>query len=109
MGCGGLREPGIYMENVTAVYESTKPLLNGSDMSPEAKELADKNWEISLLKAQLDDAEVKINELSKKEGKDRDGDEAAYLSTRLLCLSRINFECRPGQLIAVVGGVGCGK
>ena len=109
VGCGGLREPGIYMENVTAVYESTKPLLNGSDMSPEAKELADKNWEISLLKAQLDDAEVKINELSKKEGKDRDGDEAAYLSTRLLCLSRINFECRPGQLIAVVGGVGCGK
>ena len=30
-------------------------------------------------------------------------------STSMLCLKRVDFECKPGQLVAVVGGVGCGK
>ena len=27
----------------------------------------------------------------------------------MLCLKRIIFECKPGELVAVIGGVGCGK
>jgi ATP-binding cassette subfamily C (CFTR/MRP) protein 1 len=29
--------------------------------------------------------------------------------SNLLCLKRIDFECKRGELVAVVGSVGCGK
>lgn len=115
------------MENLTAVYESTKPRFEGKDVSLETKQLAEKDWEISLLKAQLKDAEIEIKDLAKEDTKgnvengithsddnDLSGGEAepspsGALAAGRLCLRRINFECTPGQLVAVVGGVGSGK
>jgi hypothetical protein len=105
---------GIAMDNVSSAYESKKPRLEGVDIDPMAKELLDKNWEVSLLRSQLADAQMKIKELTVTDN-ERDGmkenpsDEISYLSGSLLCLKRISFECKPGELIAVVGGVGCGK
>jgi ABC-type multidrug transport system ATPase subunit len=105
---------GIAMRNVSSAYESKKPRLEGVDIDPMAKKLVDKNWEVSLLRSQLADAQMKIKELTvtdkeREEMKDTPSDEIAYLSGNLLCLKRISFECKPGELIAVVGGVGCGK
>jgi ABC-type uncharacterized transport system ATPase subunit len=114
VGPGGLEDIGIAMENISSAYESKKPRLEGVDIDPMAKKLIDKNWEVSLLRSQLADAQMKIKELTvtdkeRKEMKDTTSDEISYLSGSLLCLKRISFECKPGELIAVVGGVGCGK
>jgi ABC-type multidrug transport system fused ATPase/permease subunit len=126
-GSGGLQDAGISMENLTAVYESTKPRFEGKDATAEKKKLAEQDWEISLLKAQLKDAEMEIKDLTTEDTKgkvekgnshsddnDVSGGEAetppsGTLSGGRLCLRRINFECTPGKLIAVVGGVGAGK
>ena len=123
IGAGDLQETGsISMTSVTAVYESLKPQLTDNQKTrggykKENKELADKNWEISLLQSQLDEAEIKIQELTAEKDRKRQNtaDESVGLdymespSNSLLCLKRIIFECRPGQLVAVVGGVGSGK
>jgi ABC-type multidrug transport system fused ATPase/permease subunit len=109
VGPGNLSETGVSMKNVSSAYDSKKPVLVGVDIDPVAKELADKNWEVSLLRSQLEDAEQKIKELTMPEGKEGSVEEIGSFSNGLLCLKRINFECKPGELIAIVGGVGCGK
>jgi ATP-binding cassette, subfamily C (CFTR/MRP), member 1 len=125
---GSLQDTGVRMTNVSAAYESLKN-QNGdgshdhsNTANPLASELAEKTWELSLLKSQLEEAEKKINELMaakrQKTGiasrsttlsEDDDPESVGYLSTSMLCLKRINFECGPGALVAVIGGVGCGK
>lgn len=114
VGPGSLKDIGVRMTNVSAAYESLKPQSKGEhNANPIAKELDEKNWELSLLQSQLEEAESRIKELmDKKAGKVESTDEAnaaGFLSQSMLCLKRVNFECKPGQLIAVVGGVGCGK
>jgi ABC-type glutathione transport system ATPase component len=115
VGPGSLQDIGISMSNTSCAYESKKPQPEGRDVDPVTKQLAEKNWEVSLLQSQLEDAETKIRELSKpktsqeSDSASEDTETVGYLSSSLLCLKRINFECKPGQLIAVVGGVGCGK
>ena len=109
IGPDGLEDIGIRIENLSAVYDSKRPPSDESEDS-RGKEIAEKNWEMTLLKAQLEDAERRIRELSAtKDPKVGDDDTFSAQASSLLCLSRINFECRPGELIAVVGGVGCSK
>jgi ATP-binding cassette subfamily C (CFTR/MRP) protein 1 len=109
VGPGSLMDFGVRMENVSAAYDTRRPLDDGVDAK--TKELADKQWEVQLLRSQLDDAERRIRELSGKATvrKKSSQDELNDSVHNLLCLRRINFECKPGELIAVVGGVGCGK
>lgn len=123
IGPGDLQENGnVRMTTLTAVYESLKPQLtedlNGSAKNKkESKELADKDWELSLLKSQLEEAEMKIKHLTAKADKDQqttqdaleDQEVVGSLSNNMLCLKRINFQCKPGELVAVIGGVGSGK
>jgi hypothetical protein len=80
-----------------------------------ARQLAEKSWESLLLRSQLKEAETKINELTKSGAETEaagfaPGPELAVcISDNILCLKRIKFDSKPGQLIAVVGGVGCGE
>jgi len=111
VGPGGLRENGIQMDGISAAYDSKKPKVK--DSSLETKELNDKNWELALMKSQLDDAERQIRELTGSVS-DSAMAESGHSTVEdseqsLLCLRRVNFECKPGELVAVVGGVGCGK
>jgi len=123
VGPGDLQENGnVRMTTLTAVYESLKPQLTEDQKrdkgnKKENEELADNNWETSLLQSQLEEAEMKIKELTaekdRKQQTTRDASEdpefAGSLSNSMLCLKRINFQCKPGELVAVIGGVGHGK
>jgi ATP-binding cassette, subfamily C (CFTR/MRP), member 1 len=120
---GSLDDTGVRMTNVSAAYESLKNRIGeGNNTNPLASELAEKSWELSLLKSQLEEAEKKIKELvaaQKKESSrvptiftgpdDHDPESVGKRSTSMLCLKRVNFDCKPGTLVAVIGGVGCGK
>lgn len=119
VGPGDLSEMGILMLNLSAAYESLKPNSSDENQSdPLLKELEEKKWELTLLQSQLDEAENRIKELlsspnlgktASGQGGGDDDDAINCTSASMLCLKRVDFECKPGQLIAVVGGVGCGK
>lgn len=109
---GHLDDIGIKMTNVSCAYESKKPRID--DPNPLAKDLLEKSWEISLLKSQLEEATAKIQGLTvskKAKTLDEDPIESPVGATMgsLLCLKRVNLEVKPGELVAVVGSVGCGK
>jgi ATP-binding cassette subfamily C (CFTR/MRP) protein 1 len=107
VGCGSLDDVGIKMENASFVYESRKPKpIDGVAIDPATKALLDKEWEIELLKSQLRDAEQQLQSLVPQSS---DVEVLGDAAADLLCLKRINFQCRRGELVAVVGGVGCGK
>jgi ABC-type multidrug transport system fused ATPase/permease subunit len=110
-GPGSLDEIGIQMKNASFVYESRKP--KPPDVDPTTKELFDKQWEIQLLKSQLQDAEQNLRSMQPRAATTRDEEEEYEYGNDttpdLLCLKRINFQCRRGELVAVIGGVGCGK
>lgn len=107
IGPEDLHENGIKLENLSAAYDSKRPGVE-DNVDPCMKKLIDKDWELNLLKSQLADAERHIRHLTSKNRSD-EADDNHSMSSSLLCLSRINFECRPGELLAVVGGVGAGK
>ena len=118
VGPGELKEDGnVRMSAFTAVYESLKPQPTEDEMGrgaskAVAKELADKNWELSLLKSQLEEAEMKIKQLTNEKAttdQSEDVEQVGSMSNSMLCLKRINFQCKPGELVAVIGGVGSGK
>lgn len=117
---------GVQMKNVSAAYESKKmrPDETALKNNPAAKELADKDWEVQLLRARLEAAEKEIKELTTDKGNQEDAGsgvleknktDASYDAeeelqrVNLLCLKRLNFHCQKGELIAVVGAVGAGK
>jgi ATP-binding cassette subfamily C (CFTR/MRP) protein 1 len=70
-----------------------------------------------LLKAQLKDAEDAIKVLEKDtppkrsidENDRRDGQEEKVSPSSLLSLRRVCMHCKPGEFVAVIGGVGSGK
>jgi len=67
-----------------------------------------------LLRSQLEDAEIRIQELSKQSEKKNAlinlaEDDPSLSLLDLLSLRRVNFECQRGTLVAVVGSVGAGK
>ena len=55
---------GVFMVDLSAAYESRKPRLDGVDIDAKTKEAAEAKWEVSLLKAQLEEAEQHIKSLS---------------------------------------------
>jgi hypothetical protein len=63
-GPGGLEDIGINMINASSAYESKKPIPEGKDADPLVRQLGEKNWEVSLLRSQLEEAETKIRELT---------------------------------------------
>lgn len=117
VGPGDLLEIGIEIENASYAYESRKPHLDETDVDPLIKELAEKDWEVALLRSQLQEAEEQIKSLTQSGALITESESCGSIKSdleetsvpNLLRLKRINFECKEGQLIAVVGGVGCGK
>jgi ATP-binding cassette, subfamily C (CFTR/MRP), member 1 len=129
IGPGTLQENGISMTNVSAAYDSKKMHLFSSMTKPndeKSKELVEQQWQAALLQSQLEAAEREIRRLRAARGGSASGVDARDDFTameasahsmisdnngggNLLCLKRVNFACRPGELVAVVGGVGCGK
>ena len=123
---GPIDDAGVQIKQASFVYESRK--YEGVDtdlhkLSKSDKELIDSNWKIQLLKAQLADAESEIKELlmggetkqvseiedtygAIDENVEQSGD---MESANLLSLRRVNFECKRGEFIVVVGPVGSGK
>lgn len=108
----------VSLQSVTAAYGSSRSaVLAAAAKSGSAAtihpQLAEKEWEVSLLRSQLREAERKIRELSGKSSslsfaeEEQAGADAA--GSAPLCLKRVNLDCRPGDLVAVVGGVGSGK
>jgi hypothetical protein len=106
-GPGDLSHIGVKMENACYAYESRKPKIDDAD--PVAKERADKFWEVALLRAQLQEAEEYIRDLTESDVliDESVASESVMEDTspqNLLCLKRINFECADGEFVAVIGG-----
>lgn len=116
---GTLSNCGIEILDGTFIYENKIPRYEEKDEKPAKcvlmrKELHDKECEITLLKAQLKDAENKIRSLERERTSSTDVNSSISDDTEedihdVLALRRINFRCKRGDLIAVVGGVGSGK
>lgn len=106
-----LKGKGICLENASFAYETKKPKLPSIGIDPITKALADTQWEVTLLKSQLQDAESRIKDLMSNGVSTEEVERTTEQmhSANLLCLKRINFECKEGELVAVIGGVGCGK
>jgi glycerol-3-phosphate dehydrogenase len=107
VGPGDLSDIGIKMENASYAYESRRPKID--DVDPVAKELADKFWEVALLRAQLQEAEEYIRDLTESDVliDESVASECVMEDTspqNILCLKRFNFECADGEFIAVIGG-----
>lgn len=106
IGPNNLTENGISMQMASAAYDSKKPKGN----TEEERILAEKDWELALLKSLNRHGDSQIRKLSgmKKEGISVDSEQSDE-KDNLLALKRINFQCKPGEFVAVIGGVGSGK
>ncbi|CAB9522599.1 Multiple drug resistance-associated protein-like transporter 1 [Seminavis robusta] len=62
---GLLQQNGVDLSYLSAAYETRKPRLQGVDPDPKTKELLEAQWDVALLKSQLEDAEQKIRDLVK--------------------------------------------
>lgn len=116
MGPGDLIDIGIVIENASYAYENRKPHFDEAEVDPHVKELVEKDWEVALLRSQLQEAEEQIRSLTESDAliDESTPSESAIAGDEmfipnLLCLKRVNFECKEGDFVAVVGGVGCGK
>ncbi|KAL7549875.1 hypothetical protein ACHAWF_013132, partial [Thalassiosira exigua] len=136
VGEGSLEERGeVSVRNGTFVYNSKKPRLEDEDGDERKKggigglmqqhrrliqEAAlDRQWEMVLMNAQLKDAEDRIHvlerelraggttELEDDVGVPRHG--GKWSPSSLLSLRRVTMRCKPGEFVAVVGGVCAGK
>lgn len=105
IGSNSLNETGIRMEMVSAAYASKKPKAT----TEEEKVTIDKDWELAIMKSLNRHADTRIRKLLKKYDSIDASSAELEEADNLLALKRIDFECKPGELIAVVGGVGCGK
>jgi ABC-type multidrug transport system fused ATPase/permease subunit len=69
----------------------------------------DQQWEMTLLRAQLRDAEDAIRALGPGDDEDAREEGEWPAPSSLLSLRRVSLNCKPGELVAVVGAVGSGK
>jgi ATP-binding cassette subfamily C (CFTR/MRP) protein 1 len=102
IGPNNLEENGVQMQMVSAAYDSKKPKASTN----EERKIIDREWEVALLKSLNRHADQRIHSLLKKQDS---LDTEQQETDNLLALKRIDFECKPGEFVAVVGGVGCGK
>jgi ATP-binding cassette, subfamily C (CFTR/MRP), member 1 len=97
----------VKLQTVTAAYEASSSSV--ASVSAQDQPVISKEREVALLKAQLHEAERTIRELLPADRLKAEVDEEGGTVTTHLCLKRIDLECQPGELIAVVGSVGSGK
>lgn len=111
MDRGDLQDIGVNLSGVSCAYESKKPRVEDRDQNRLAHELLEKNWEIALLKSQLEVVTTRIKELTIPTERRAHGAQESQVNVTgsLLCLKQVNVEINPGELVAVVGGVGSGK
>jgi ABC-type multidrug transport system fused ATPase/permease subunit len=111
MGSSDLQQtPSIRLMGLTAAYESKRPKVT-TDMDSKDKQLRGFEWQTILLQAQLEEAERRLQKLERSQpGADESTHSMSHdMNSSLLCLKRVDFSLQPGELVAVVGGVGCGK
>jgi hypothetical protein len=60
IGPDSLQDIGIELDNVLAAYDTRRPIPEWADADPKTKELAERQYELSLLRSQLEDAESRI-------------------------------------------------
>lgn len=125
VSAGNLVQNGVQLRNVSAVYErSFRGYDDTTQMNDTAKVLADQQWQVHLLKTQLDEAERKIRELTvpttsesensnfshcRNSSQQPNGLEGEDPVRNALCLKGVDFDCKEGEFVAIVGGVGSGK
>ena len=118
---------GVKIVDGIFIYDNNKPKFQCKKYACDEDELMlrrlhENQWEVSLLKVQLKDAEQKLKALSDNYYDatsttrilKADDDIFTYKGDEiepqdLLALRRIDFECGMGEIIAVVGSVGSGK
>jgi ATP-binding cassette subfamily C (CFTR/MRP) protein 1 len=103
---GDLANVGIRISNASFVYESNRPKASQKGRGSLEQRILDAEWEIRLLRSQLEDAESRISKMNPHSLVYND---QSFSYHNLLCLRQVNFECERGTLIAVVGTVGSGK
>lgn len=93
------------MTNIGKLYQQNKRMMNEA--------ILDRQWEMTLLKAQLLDAEETVEALQKKVHPElvctSQNEFKSWSPSSLLSLRRVCMHCKPGDFIAVVGTVGAGK
>ena len=104
IGPNNLRENGVALQTLSAAYDSNKP----KSATEEERKINEKEWEIALLKSLNRHADQQLKKMTGKEGEDVDAEQSQE-NDNLLALKRIEFECKPGEFVAVIGGVGSGK
>ena len=91
----------INLDSYNAVHEST---LQNKDPGNPNKEILETDIQISLLRSRLDDAEKELTLLESDNSgslkSQRQNSEEDSIPN-ILCLRRVNFECKPGEFVAV--------
>jgi ATP-binding cassette subfamily C (CFTR/MRP) protein 1 len=106
---GDLSDVGIRISNASFVYESKKPKASKKGKGSLEQKILDAEWEITLLRSQLEDAETQLSKINLPANEESLFDKQSSSFQNLLCLRRVNLECERGAMIAVVGTVGSGK
>jgi ABC-type transport system involved in cytochrome bd biosynthesis fused ATPase/permease subunit len=106
---GDLSDVGIRISNASFVYESKKPKASKKGKGSLEQKILDAEWEITLLRSQLEDAEMQLSKINFSTDEEIPADKQSSSFQNLLCLRRVNLECERGAMIAVVGTVGSGK
>lgn len=101
---GNLKDVGIKMSNIYGYYDSKVfPKISHDNLENDMEE---NSRRISLLEAQLDDANKLIDSFQRGT---IPPDPGISGSNDLLCLKRVSIDVNPGEFICLVGPVGSGK
>lgn len=93
--------------NIGKLYQQSRRMMQEA--------MLDRQWEMTLLKAQLLDAEETVQKLQRQIHpelvceKSNSSELETWSPSSLLSLRRVCMHCKPGDFVAVVGAVGSGK